>query len=179
MRELLKKYQLHIIAALVLIVAGIVIYVAVQQSSLSTSNSNTPSEATGTEPTTPPAAPPVLEPAASLVPTPLPMSTTLKITGKPLPGKSYQEVVETYKDRRVQFDDTCKATPNFATFKNGPEIMFDNRSAVEKVIKLDKAGYKIGPYGFVILSITSQTVPHAISVDCNQLFNTAIINLQK
>ena len=96
-----------------------------------------------------------------------------------MPGKSYQEVVETYKDRRLQFDASCRATPNFLTFKNGPEIMFDNRTANEKIITLDKQGYKIGPYGFVVLAITSSKLPYAIAIDCNQLFNVAIINLQK
>lgn len=79
----------------------------------------------------------------------------------------------------MQFDASCRATPNFLTFKNGPEIMFDNRTASEKVIKLDGQGYKIGPYGFVVLSITSNTLPFAVEIDCNQLFNAAIINLQK
>lgn len=169
MKEFFKKYQTQILAAVFLIVAGVIIYVAFKPSDTKVSNSMDSA-------VTPPPAPPVLKPAP---PGASKQITTLQIVGKPMPGKSYQSVVETYKDRRIQFDDACRATPNYLTFKNGPEIMFDNRSIGEKIIKLNDISYKIGAYGFIVLQITAPSLPYQIDIDCNQLFNVASINLQK
>lgn len=160
-------------SAAILIVTGVVIYASIKQDA----------SAPGSSLEIPGSPSPAQSPPEVLKPTPTPSAqkpiTSLKLVGKPLPGFSYQEAVETYKDRRFQFDDACNATPNFLTFKNGPDVMFDNRSSAEKIIKLDKIGYKVGPFGFIVLTITAPTTPYSIEVDCNQLFNTAIINLQK
>ena len=154
-----------------MILAGVIIYIALKPSDIEVSDSMDSA-------VTPPPAPT----PSVLKPTPPGASkqiTTLQIVGKPMPGKSYQAVVEAYKDRRIQFDDACRATPNFMTFKNGPVVMFDNRSIGEKIIKLNDIGYKIGPYGFIVLQITAPSLPYKIDIDCNQLYNVASINLQK
>lgn len=171
MKEFLKKYKFEAAAITILLAAGLAAFFLTRQN-----QSQAPSSESSTSASPAASLPPILKPAPPGVSQQI---TTLQIVGKPQPGKNYQAVVEEYRDRRIQFDDACRATPNYLTFKNGPEIMLDNRGIGEKVIKLNDIAYKIGPYGFIVLQITAPSLPYQIEIDCNQLFNVASINLQK
>lgn len=94
---------------------------------------------------------------------------------------SYQTALSTYATRRIQFDTTCQATPNAATWKTGTNIMLDNRSPEPRTIHLGSIGdISIKGYGFkiVTLSLTGLTT-NAVAVDCGAKQSVAIITVQK
>lgn len=93
---------------------------------------------------------------------------------------SYQKALETYGDRRIQLSDVqpCVATPNTMTFKNGTNIMIDNRSSQTRTIKLGST-FSIKGYGFKIVKLSSSTVPTTWLMDCGASQNVATILIQK
>ena len=94
---------------------------------------------------------------------------------------SYQNALNEYSKSRFQFDDSCKATPNAATFAVGTKIMLDNRSAQARVFHLGSMGdFSVKGYGFKIvqLSLTNLST-NAIAVDCGAQQNVATITVQK
>lgn len=120
-------------------------------------------------------------PAATPSPTPpLPSSKSqIKTPTKPTQGLSYQQALQEYAGRMMQFDANCRATPNLLTFKNGTEVMFDNRAPDKQTVKLDGKAYEIGAFGFVAVVLNSKALPHTIKVDCGALYSVAQITLQK
>jgi hypothetical protein len=104
-----------------------------------------------------------------------------KTTGTAAVTMSYQNALTTYATSRIQFDGTCQATPNAATWKTGTKIMLDNRAPVARTIHLGSLGsVTVKGYGFKIvnLSLTGITT-NAIAVDCDAHQNVAIITVQK
>ena len=96
----------------------------------------------------------------------------------PFAGMSYQEVVEMYEGKRVQFGEECQSIPNYLTFKTGSEVMLDNRSAEKRVVYLDATGYTIAAYGWVVIPLATRDLPHTVSIDCAGLYNSGQILLQ-
>ncbi len=94
-------------------------------------------------------------------------------------GLTYQQVVEKYKDFRIQFNNQCAPLPSSVTYKNGSRVMFDNRSVSERSISLDGKAYKISTYGFIVLPLSAKTLPHTIKIDCDQQYNAGQILLQR
>lgn len=109
-------------------------------------------------------------------------SVTVPVTSGVAPvTMSYQTALSTYATRRIQFDGTCQATPNAATWKAGTNIMLDNRSPEARTIHLGSIGdISIKGYGFkiVTLSLTGLTT-NAVAVDCGAKQSVAIITVQK
>lgn len=110
--------------------------------------------------------------------------TTDPVTGAPVTTGSgavtlsYQKALVTYKDRRIQLDKACQATPNNVTYKNGTSIMIDNRSPEARTFKLGST-YTIKGYGFRIITLNSSTVPATWLLDCGAGQNAATILIQK
>lgn len=95
------------------------------------------------------------------------------------PSMTYDQAVTTYKDARIQFSQTCQASPMQPTFKNGTEIMLDNRSSEIKTLAFDSTTYTIPAYGFEIVTLSAMTLPHTVFVDCNTSQNVTSILIQK
>lgn len=114
-------------------------------------------------------------------PTPAPSPAASKTAKKPAASQlfTYEETVERYVNQRMQFDANCLANPTSVTFKSGTQVMFDNRTNEKRTISLDGTGYIIGPYGYIILPLSSKTLPHTVQVDCGAQKNVAQILLQK
>ncbi|OGZ63830.1 MAG: hypothetical protein A3A98_00900 [Candidatus Staskawiczbacteria bacterium RIFCSPLOWO2_01_FULL_40_39] len=92
---------------------------------------------------------------------------------------TYTQAVKLYVDKRIQFNDTCVASPNYVVFKKGTTIMLDNRSNKQRVISLDGVKYNLKPYGFVLVTLTTTAkLPHTIMIDCGTGQNNARILLQ-
>lgn len=91
---------------------------------------------------------------------------------------SYQQALVKYADARIQIDSTCQVSPNNVTYKNGTNIMLDNRSAVTRTIKLGST-YTIKPYGFKIVRLSSSTLPSTLLMDCDSSQNVATVLIQK
>jgi len=92
---------------------------------------------------------------------------------------SYTSAVNLYKDKRIQFDANCVASPSPASFNKGTKIMLDNRSNKQRRIALDGAVYNLAPYDYKIVTLTTtSSLPHTIMIDCGTGQNNGQIILQ-
>ena len=92
--------------------------------------------------------------------------------------QTYSAVVSQYEGRRIQFDDQCQSQPTEVTYKNGTTLMFDNRSAMAKTVKIGDQTYEFPPYGYKILTLNSVSLPATLNVSCNNSVNVLKILLQ-
>src|SRR5687767_1792584 len=53
-------------------------------------------------------------------------TTTTQTAGNNVAKASYVEALQTYKDRRMQFDQNCSAVPTKTTYRIGTKFMLDN-----------------------------------------------------
>ncbi len=97
---------------------------------------------------------------------------------KPAPVLSYAEALSLYKDKRIQLDSVCQASPDNSTYKNNTKIMIDNRSNETRTVKVGDV-MTIKAWGFKILTLSSGTLPTTLFVDCNNSQNVATILIQK
>ena len=111
-----------------------------------------------------------------------------EITNKPetkpttptkVPAGSYQEMVKKYEGRRIQINDACQATPSSQTFKNGTQVMFDNRGSKAIKLTVDGVSYPTSAYTYRLIPLTSKTLPHSVIINCNGQNNIAQFNLQQ
>jgi len=91
---------------------------------------------------------------------------------------SYANALIKYKDARLQLDKTCQASPNNVTYKNGINIMIDNRAPVARTVKVGST-FGIKAWGFKIVKLSSTTLPATWLVDCGTSQNVATILIQK
>lgn len=91
---------------------------------------------------------------------------------------SYGDALIRYKDARIQLDSKCQATPNNITYKNGTNIMIDNRAEVARKVKVGST-YSIEAYGFKIIKLSSSVLPVTWFVDCGASQNVATILIQR
>lgn len=93
-------------------------------------------------------------------------------------GISYEEALRIYADRRIQFNERCEANPASVTYKNGTAVMLDNRSSSVQTITLDGRAYSLAGYGYQIVTLSSNTLPHQIQVNCGKSVNIMQLLLQ-
>lgn len=91
---------------------------------------------------------------------------------------SYQDALARFKDARIQLDSNCQASPNNSTYKNGANIMIDNRSDKTRTVRVGST-FTIQPWGFKIVRLSSATLPATWYVDCDSSQNVATILIQK
>jgi hypothetical protein len=91
---------------------------------------------------------------------------------------TYGEALAIYKNSRIQFDTLCQASPNNFVYKNGTNIMIDNRSPVSRSIKVGSV-YNVEAYGFKIIQLSSIVLPTKWLVDCDNSQNVATITIQR
>jgi hypothetical protein len=92
---------------------------------------------------------------------------------------SYAKALETYKDRRIQFNDECQAVPNTVTYKDNTGIMLDNRSSKSRTIKIGTS-YTVKGYGFKIITLPdTYRQSKTFLVDCDGQQNVATILVQE
>lgn len=103
-----------------------------------------------------------------------------KTTGtSPAVSLSYQQALEKYKDKRIQFDNSCATTPKTVTYKDNTGIMLDNRSAQTRTIKIGST-YTVKGYGFKIVTLPdTYKQSKTILVDCDGQQNVATILVQE
>ncbi len=93
---------------------------------------------------------------------------------------SYAKALIAYKNARIQFDPMCQATPGNQTWKNGTNVMLDNRSGNTLALHLGTIGnISIKPWGFKIISMSGNPLPATILIDCGTRQNVATVILQK
>jgi len=106
-----------------------------------------------------------------------PSTDTTGDTTVPASVISYQEALVKYADARIQLDSTCQASPDNMTFKDGTNIMIDNRSAVDRTIKVGSV-FKVKAWGFKIVKLSTATKPVTWFVDCDGSQNVSTILIQ-
>ncbi len=93
--------------------------------------------------------------------------------------KTYDQLVKDFSGRRIQFDITCQAIPNNVTYKNGTQVMFDNRSGDARWISVGGAEYYLSGYGYKVLTLSSKTLPKNLYLNCGSAVNVGQILLQR
>ena len=90
----------------------------------------------------------------------------------------YGDALALYKEKRIQLNDKCQASPNVSTYGNNTSIMIDNRSAVKRSVVLGSS-FTIPAYGFKIVSLSSKDLPKTLLLDCDESQNVATVLIQK
>lgn len=80
-----------------------------------------------------------------------------------------------FAKERIEFAEDCRTTPHSMSAKSGATLMFDNvsRDAVE--FRLDGAAYSLPGYGFKLLQLKSDVLPHTVKVVCGNKAASEII----
>jgi len=92
---------------------------------------------------------------------------------------AYADALIKYKDKRIQLDKICQATPNRVTYKDNIGIMIDNRSAQTRTVKVG-ATYTIKPWGFKIIVLPDVYLRSStLLVDCDKSQNVATVLVQE
>ncbi len=110
--------------------------------------------------------------------TPAMNSNTNKPAVKTTTGKTYEAKVKQYEGHRFQINDSCQVFPANATFANNTAVMFDNRSAIDRVISLSGRDFTVKAKGWIEMKLTSKIIPNTINVSCGSAYNVAKILLQ-
>lgn len=95
------------------------------------------------------------------------------------PKLSYTDAVRVYGDHRIQFGDTCEATPANSVFKSESNIMIDNRASTAKVFNINNTAYTIGAYDYLVVPFASINAPIQVLIDCGTMQNVATVTIQK
>ena len=117
-------------------------------------------------------------PSSTLSPSPVPGKKTV-----PAASQTYDQVLATYADRRIQFNEKCQSIPSQMVLKKGTKILLDNRSKYVQTINLDGAKVVLPAYSWQIVTITTKNnLPYNYEIDCKSdggsTENGAMINLQ-
>jgi hypothetical protein len=162
MEGLLKKLRENKVAAalgLALIVIAVVMLTKPQPSDSPAASPTAPT-------TTPEAAAPTEEQVA-----PAPTGGKATTGGSP---SGYGETLTEYTGNfRFQFTN-CTASPGTMAIKKGETVMLDNRDANPHTIKVGTRSFKLGPYGYAVMT-TSQLGVLQITCDGG---GAATINVQ-
>lgn len=116
---------------------------------------------------------------------PIESTPVKKITKKVSVG--YEDALYVYNGKIIQLSSenisksgpSCQATPINVTYKNGTEIMIDNRTDTNRKVKLGGSTYSVSAYGFKIVKLSSKVLPATWLVDCDSQENIATILIQK
>jgi len=103
--------------------------------------------------------------------------TTTTVTPTVSP-KTYTQLVAEYKDRRVQFNADCQATPSSFVLKNNTSILLDNRANIARTLTVDGKAYSLVAYGYQIVNLSSPSVPKTVNISCGSSVNVSSILLE-
>ncbi len=162
MQKLSKEQMIGIAVGVVIL---ILIIVALAKNNSSITNTNTTTDTNGEQ--------------ASSTPTTTPNTAMNKPAVKPAaPKVSYTDKIKQYEGRRFQINDSCQVFPAQATFVNNTAVMFDNESALDRVISLSGKDFTVKAKNWIEIKLTSKTLPNTINVSCGGAYNVARITLQ-
>lgn len=109
-----------------------------------------------------------------------PATSTDASNGAAAPAKlSYAAALKKYGANRIQFDTKCATEQNKLTFKAGTDVMFDNRAGVSRTITFGGTKYAIARYDYRVLRMTARSYPATVLVDCDKQQNVATITIQR
>ncbi|MEN9342024.1 MAG: hypothetical protein RIQ54_280 [Candidatus Parcubacteria bacterium] len=90
---------------------------------------------------------------------------------------SYSQAINLYSKSRIQFDSYCQANPSSLTIKSITPLMLDNRSDSSRSITIDGASRTLLPYGFTVVTVPFQRLPHTAIINCGSSKNSARVNI--
>lgn len=97
---------------------------------------------------------------------------SLSISNKALndDAMSYGEFIQTYGQKRIQFDDNCAANPNSSSFSVGDILILDNRSSKVQAVKFIDDLYALPPFHIRVFELKRQGI---FNIDCGSSKNVA------
>lgn len=123
-------------------------------------------------------------PSTSSSPVPTVTATTKAAVAKPkatataTPTASYSQLVLQFGSNRIQFDNNCRVQPSNVVFKNGTQIMLDNRSSQTQSFTIGGTAYTLPGYGYQIITLSQPSVPKNLTINCGSSVNVGTIQLQ-
>jgi len=120
------------------------------------------------------------QPASSTNSTKTKPGATTKKSVAPTSEQSvtYDQAINTYGSKRIQFDPSCGVIPSYSNYLNNTKVMFDNRYEKGRWFYLDGKGYYLEAYGFKIVTLYNKTLPYTVKIDCGTGKNNGQILLQ-
>jgi len=109
----------------------------------------------------------------------VPVKTVMPTSTGSTNNQGYSQLVQQYRTAIIQFLQTCQATPNNSSFKNGTSIMLDNRSSKAHVVSIAGMSYNLPAYGYQVVSLTSATLPGTLLVNCDGLVSVSTIHISQ
>lgn len=85
---------------------------------------------------------------------------------------SYGEFIQVFGEKRIQFDQNCRAAPINASFSVGDTLIFDNRSDKVQAVKFIDDLYALPPYHVRIFKLERQGI---FNIDCGSSRNVSEI----
>ncbi len=104
----------------------------------------------------------------------LSLSSTLSNSKLNDDAMSYGDFLEVYGDKRIQFDEGCRATPNNASFTVGDFLILDNRSDKVQAVKFIDDLYALPPFHVRVFELKRQGI---FDIDCGSSKNVAKITV--
>lgn len=90
---------------------------------------------------------------------------------------SYSQAINLYSKSRIQFDSYCQANPSSLTIKSTTPLMLDNRSDSPRSITVNGVPQTLVPYGFTVITVPFQRLPHTAIINCGSSKNSARISI--
>lgn len=116
----------------------------------------------------------------SPTPTPTAAATARPAVKTPAPSagtpQSYNDALQAYSGRRVQFDAYCQANPSSMALNTGTSIMLDNRSGDPRWVSVAGNAYYLDGYGWKVVSVPSTAGTYYL--DCGSAKNVGVLNVQ-
>lgn len=89
---------------------------------------------------------------------------------------TYANLMLKYKGRMVQFNKECAVITNKVTFKQGTDILLDNRDNTPVKIVIGSRTFNLPGYGYKVIDLPTIG---SFQLDCNKRLNVVTVSVQK
>ena len=88
----------------------------------------------------------------------------------------YANLMLKYKGKMVQFNKECAVITNKVTFKQGTDILLDNRDDTAAKIVIGSRTFNLPAYGYKVIDLPTIG---SYQLDCNKRLNVVTVSVQK
>ncbi len=89
---------------------------------------------------------------------------------------TYANLMLKYKGKMVQFNKECAVVTNKVTFKQGTDILLDNRDDTAAKIVIGSRTFNLPAYGYKVIDLPTIG---SFQLDCNKRLNVVTVSVQK
>ncbi len=89
---------------------------------------------------------------------------------------TYANLMLKYKGKMVQFNKECAVITNRVTFKQGTDILLDNRDDTAAKIVIGSRTFNLPAYGYKVIDLPTIG---SYQLDCNKRLNVVTVSVQK